>query len=60
LQFAQLRLSTPGIVVVAVVAHGLAVDALEDAVEGPETLCGAKADWSATYKFTTPKSVVIE
>jgi hypothetical protein len=28
--------------------------------EGPESLCGAKADWTATYKITTPKTVMIE
>jgi hypothetical protein len=28
--------------------------------EGPESLCGAKADWSATYKVVTPKTLMIE
>jgi hypothetical protein len=28
--------------------------------EGPESLCGAKADWSATYKVVTPKTIMIE
>jgi hypothetical protein len=26
---------------------------------GPEAICGAKADWSATYHVTTPKSLFI-
>jgi hypothetical protein len=27
---------------------------------GPESVCGAKADWSGTYEVTTPDSLFIE